>query len=74
MVEFQALDFVSRADHEKWQVQTWIHDSFGPHLLNTKSVPFSLLILVNSAVAVILCVVFGLNIAVVNSVLELESL
>jgi hypothetical protein len=55
-------------------VQTWIHDSFGPHLLNTKSVPFSLLISVNGAIAIVLCVVFWLNVAVVNPVLELESL
>lgn len=55
-------------------MQTWIHDSFGPHLLHTKSVPFSSLILVDSAIAIILCVVFWLNIAVVYSVLELESL
>jgi hypothetical protein len=55
-------------------VLTWIHHRFGPHLLDSKPIPFSPLILVNSATTIVLGVMFWLNITIVNAELELNSL
>ena len=53
---------------------TWIHYCFCPHLLDAEPIPFSPLVLVNSATTIVIRVMFWLNIAIVNAKLELNSL
>lgn len=55
-------------------VLTWIHNSFRPHLLHTQPIHFPPIIVVNGTIAVVIGIMFGLDIAVVNVVLVLNSL
>ena len=53
---------------------TWIHDCFRPHILDMKPIDFHLLVSVNRTATVIIGIMFGLNIAVVDSVSVLQTL
>lgn len=46
----------------------------GPHVLDAISIPLHTLVLMNGAIAVVLCVVLGLNLAIVDPILHLELL
>ena len=53
---------------------TWIQDRLGPHVLDAVSIPFRSLVLVDGTAAVVLGIVFGLNLAIVDVVLQLNRL
>lgn len=53
---------------------TWIHDGLRPRFLHSIPIPFHGLISVDVTTAGVICVVFGLNVTVVDVVLELKTL
>ena len=57
----------------EWKL-TRIHHSLRPHLLHTISTPLHSLVVVDRAIAVIVCIVLGFDLGVVDVVLELQIL